>query len=94
MKNKTTSEHYHKYKKMKENLGVIFKEGTAFGSKEHIKQLFLEDPHLNQYPLYMFDSYFYLFRREGGCRSLAECTCLVKHCLIYDVVGAEPEFTD
>ena len=94
MRNKTTIEHYHKYQRIKKNLGVSFKGSILFGSKESLVKMFIKDNNLNQIPLHNFDSMFFIYNKKGGCKSLAECTCFIKHCLIYDIIGAEPEFID
>jgi hypothetical protein len=72
-----------------------------FASKERLLKLFQEDEHLNNIPLEVFDAYFpvlKMYHREEvkkfGPDSFAENCCMYKHALIYQVIGAEPEFTD
>lgn len=99
IKHKTTREHYEKYQAMKIRLGVSYDGSTLFGSKKHLIELYKEDPLLNNISLYRFDGMYGYLRSaaiQAGykCFSMAENTCLAKHCLIYEVIGAEPEFTD
>lgn len=63
-----------------------------------------DDGLLNRIPLKVFDGFYYIMRgrlkaslretkwAESVGYSLAENTCLYKHCLIYQVLGLEPEF--
>jgi len=100
MINKTTRSHYEKYKEMARDCHVTFKnkEFPMDRTKETIIELFKRDNHLNNIPLYEFDSYFYVGKfyhgREWIPSSLAENVCMYKHLLIYEVVGAEPVFVD
>jgi hypothetical protein len=98
MKNKTTKEHYDKYQALAQRLGVKFDADTLrfFGvaSVEKLRELFQADPLLNNIPLRRFDNWtesFNLYNR-GARLTLAEGCCLAKHCLIYQVLGVEPEF--
>jgi len=96
---RTTREHYEKYKEMKEKMGITFKDSNIFGPREVLIDEFKSDEHLNGIPLRHFDAYYSLYgqhaRRAGYLYySLAENTSLIKHCLIYEVIGAIPQFTD
>lgn len=92
MKNLTTREHYEKYRNLKLQIGVSFKDSCYFGTKEELTELFKEDPNLNQIPLHKFDYYQPFYNKRLHPVTLSECVCLIKHCLIYEVIGAEPEF--
>ena len=96
MKNRTTREHYEKYAELKERFGVFFDPAkNHFGlTKDQIIEKFKADKHLNSIPLGHFDAWAFSFRafNRRGTLSMAECCSLAKHCLIYDVIGATPEF--
>ena len=96
MKNRTTREHYEKYAELKERFGVFFDPAkNHFGlTKDQIVEKFKADKHLNSIPLGHFDCWsvsFMVYNQNSGL-SIAECCCLAKHCLIYDVICATPEF--
>lgn len=96
---KTTRSHYEKYAKMKKDLGITYQERNPFMSKKFLVAAFKEDKHLNDISLAEFDAFYTLFlvpALRAGYRSFskAENTCLLKHCLIYDAIGAEPLFED
>lgn len=99
IKHKTSRSHYEKYAKLKEDCGISYKESSPFGTKEDLTELYKRDPLLNCISLPSIDAYYgtygQLARRAGHLSfSLAENTCLVKHCLIYDVIEAEPDFQE
>ena len=89
---KTTRQHYEKYKELAQKAGVSLKDCKSFGGKKKLTRLFLEDENLNQFPLQKFDVYFSFHLRTLKRFSLAENTCMYKHLLIYEVIGAIPEF--
>jgi len=92
---RVSEEHFEKFAKLKKRFGVSFKDLDAFGTKEQLQKLFDEDEHLNQIPLKKFDAYAPWYQRwdmgDGTSMSLAEVTCLIKHCLITEVIGARFE---
>jgi hypothetical protein len=99
IKHKTSKSHYEKYAKLKKDCGISYKERNPFCTKEEIIAAYKRDPVLNNIPLIRFDAYYGIYsqyaRRAGHLDfSLSENTCLAKHCLIYDVVGAEPDFQE
>jgi hypothetical protein len=94
LKCKTSREYFEKYCHMRKMTGVSFLNTTIFGTKEELTKLFLEDPNLNQIPHSRMDCYHPRYRELWPGLSLAECTCLIKHSLVYQVIGAVPEFTD
>lgn len=98
---RTTHQHYEKYQAMLENLHINLIGSKCFPSKDRLVELFILDPALNNILLKKFDGFYPSLRmyqrdkvKEFGPHSLAENTCLYKHALIYQVIGAEPEFTD
>lgn len=91
---KTTRKHFEKYCEMRSLMGVSFLNSNLMGTKAQLTKLFLEDPNLNQIPLSEFDKYYPTYKRLRPGISLAECCCIIKHSLIYQVIGAKPEFID
>lgn len=97
MKKSTSREHYEKYRSMAERLGVNFDQDSPrlFGvTLEQLRARFEADPYLNNIPLHRFDSYAIslMICNRGKGLSLSDGVCLAKHCLIYQVLGVEPEF--
>jgi len=94
---KTSRGHYEKFGEMMLaciNLEVPF-EKFAGTDKERLIDLFRADPLLNQFSLKVFDlSYPFNRRIKGGPKCLADNCCMLKHWLIYEVIGAEPDFED
>lgn len=97
MKQKTKREHYEKYKKLAEINHVSLKQGSVFPPKDELMKLYLQDRHLNNIPLRIFDSLYYSCRYNYPNiwpNSLAENCCMYKHLLLYEVLELEPEFVD
>lgn len=94
LKCKTTRAHFEKYCSMRSKTGVSFLNTTIFGTKEELTKLFLEDQHLNQIPLDKLDAYYPYYINLWPGLAESESVCLIKHSLIYQVIGAVPEFTD
>lgn len=106
IKHKTTREHYEKYKVLAEKLGVQFTQDSAalfgYASIAALQEHYAFDPALNGKHgqaggLSNFDSWFYhvqTHNKEACALSMAEGVCIGKHCLIYQVLKATPEFTD
>jgi lipoprotein-anchoring transpeptidase ErfK/SrfK len=102
-KNRTTRAYYEKYARMSEEAKIRVQVSkdcdgesvTSFGKVAWIREGYNSDPHLNFIALKRFDT-FHPYHRgiPKGPRSLAETTCVLKHSLIYDVLGLAPEFTD
>ena len=92
LKNKTTREHFEKYKNLKLLIGVSFRDCDSFGTKEELTELFKEDPNLNQISLHRFEAFQPFYNKRLHPVTLSECVCLIKYCLIYEIIGAEPEF--
>ena len=97
---KTTKEHYEKYEKMREDLGLgITNEDEFFGiSRDELTQLFLNDPYLNNIRLQRWDDMWANYKvyhpRKASGKSLAEGVCVYKHLCIYHFLKAKPEFTN
>jgi hypothetical protein len=103
---KTTREHYEKYKALAEKLGVQFtQKSIEFFNYPSIKVLrghYAVDPALNGQVghaggLSSFDGWFYklqCYQPEARVLSVSEGVCIGKHCLIYQVLKATPEFID
>jgi hypothetical protein len=100
-KNRTTRQHYEKYKALAERAGVsmnnqIFRVGCALGTAASIRGMYDKHKDFREIPLNWFHAYLPTIKRNlpGESVSLADNYCILVHFLIYDVVGAEPEFTD
>jgi len=100
---KTTKEHYEKYRNLVKKMGVCLNPDdlSMFGLSgvDDLRERFKVDEHLNNVPLQVFDFLYYVMlrnARKNGYKgySLAENTSMYKHALIYQVLGAIPEFTD
>lgn len=97
MKHKTKIEFYEKYKRLAEINGVSLKRSSIFPQKDELMELYLQDKHLNNISLYIFDILYSAGRRyhpKTWPVSLAENTCMYKHLLIYEILELEPEFVD
>lgn len=92
MISKTTQAHYDKYEAMfqeaKEKGWLVDKLAKHITSSLPRTQMALDaDPHLNDIPLARFDAYYHIARQHFPTISLAENTCLLKHALLYHVMG-------
>ena len=94
LKCKTTRDYFEKYCNMRARTGVSFLNSNLMGTKEELTRMFKEDPALNQIPLKKMDAYYPIYKDLWPGLSMAESVCLIKHSLIYQVIGAVPEFTD
>lgn len=96
LEHKTTEEHYNKYKDMASRAGISFKNKEDYMgfTKEQLLKLYIEDNLLNNVPLRDFDSFyfFYLSHTKKIITNLADNTCVLKHLLIYEVLGVTPIF--
>ena len=96
--NKTTKKHYEKFKNMAEQTGITFSRSDRyFGyTKQEVLELFSKNEHLNNIPLTKFDSMYLVLPHYTRkiVTNLADNTCLYKHLLIYEVLGATPIFED
>ena len=95
---KTTKEHYGKFKGMAKIAGITFKNSTEpLGyDKKRLLELYIEDEHLNNIPLHVFDSYYSFYisaSTKKYIKSSADNTCVLKHLIIYEVLGATPHFS-
>lgn len=96
MISKTTKQHYDKYEGMfqeaKTKGWLVDKLAEGITSLLPRTQAALDsDPHLNKIPLAKFDAHYWVMRRHFPTASLAENTCLLKHALLYHVMGCEFE---
>lgn len=91
LQHKTTREHYEKYAELSKNIPTAC---VPRYNDPKLLELYKEDKNLNNIPLREFDLYYRKRSYEGRCISLSENCCLLKHILIYRVLGAEPEFED
>ena len=93
----TAKQHYEKYNALAAELGVTLKhlaESTFLGyTVGQLRVAFSQDPYLNNIPLRTWDNMAYAFLATGGRGlSLGEVVCLYKHLVIYDLIGATPDF--
>ena len=59
--------------------------------------MYIQDNALNSVPLRQFDMLverFQLYHRHRVIKSLGDGVCMYKHLVIFEILGAEPEFTD
>jgi hypothetical protein len=91
---KTTRDYFEKYCFMRNKTGVSFLNTTLFGTKEELTRLFNEDSNLGQIPLSKFLAYHSHYSTLWPGLTSEDTICLIKHSLIYQVIGAAPEFTD
>lgn len=101
---KTSAEHWLKYHNMARILGVTLDADDLrlFRVKDarHLGVRFDEDEWLNNIPLRYFDGFYPglvaynrgTIREHFGSLSMAECTSLYKHLLIFEVLGVTPEW--
>ena len=91
---KTTRAHFEKFCAMRNAMGVSFLNSDRLGTKAQLTKMFIEDPLLNQIPLGVLDKYYPYYSSIRPSISKAEAVCVIKHSLIYQVIGATPEFID
>ena len=94
LKCKTTRDHFEKYCFMRNKTGVSFLNTTLFGTKEELIRLFNEDPNLGQIHRGKFFAYHSHYSTLWPGLTSEDTICLIKHSLIYQVIGAAPDFTD
>ena len=95
---KTTEEHYNKFRDMTNKAGITFKNSKYYMgfTKDQLLELYNKDNLLNNIPLRDFDC-IYMFLPMYVKRiitNLADNTCVHKHLLIYEVLGATPLFVE
>ena len=94
---KTSKAHYEKYAQMAKDAHVKF-TSVPFGySIAEIERLHSSDPNLNNIPLHKWDALVYgywAYNKRGIVKSLAEGVCMYKHLAIYQLLDAQPIFTD
>ena len=94
-KDLTTKEHYEKYQKIADMSGISFENlDRILGyTKSDMILKYKENRHLNNIPLNQWDilaSHMRIYYDKP--LSLAEKVCLAKHCVVYQFIGAIPEF--
>lgn len=96
MNHPTTKQHYEKYHQLTTQLGIKFPNALLFKlTNQKLQEKYQQDKNLNNIPLKMLDSYASLLQaRFLNKLSLAEGVCLIKHCLIYQVLNAQPEWKE
>lgn len=88
-----TREHYEKYERLSEPVPTELTDDLY----EDLQYLYCIDEHLNNIPLSRFDGKFTIIRllvhkanlTPHGGLSLAENVCILKHILIFRVLGKE-----
>ena len=97
MKHKTTRAHYEKYKQMLEDAHIKLDNYFLGYDKEYIAEMYNTDPALNTIPLHEWDIIVFSYWAYQGrkiIKTLAEGVCTYKHAVVYQLLEAEPEFTD
>lgn len=95
----TSTEHFDKYEQLMDKLKICPHQLaiSLFGlyPRWKLRKLFAEDEHLNNIPLGTLDWYtnnFLIMPGNPHRMSLSDGVCVIKHCLIYYVIGADPLF--
>ena len=96
---KSTKNHYQKYSDMAKVLHMSYKNKTSMFeySKEQLIEKFKEDENLNNIPLQKWDNqalFIPNIKFNGFTLSISEKVYLLKHLVIYDIIGAIPELRD
>jgi hypothetical protein len=94
---KSTRNHYQKYSEIAKLLHMSYKNKTSMFeySADQLIEKFKEDENLNNIPLAKWDTqalFIPNIKYNGFTLSIAEKVCLLKHLVIYDIIGAIPEF--
>jgi hypothetical protein len=91
---KTTRAHFEKFCAMRKQMGVSFLNSNDFGSKLSLIKLFQKDPLLESIPTKMFEPYHNAYQKIKPDITMRDSADVIKHSLIYQVIGATPEFVD
>jgi hypothetical protein len=91
---RTSRSRFEKFCAMRSSMGVSFLNSDLFGTKAQLLKLFQEDSTLSQIPASEFDKYHSIYKDLRPGITMEETVCLIKHSLIYQVIGAVPEFID
>jgi hypothetical protein len=92
MKVKVSKSHFEKYKELRKRFPVHLGERVLGLSKEQMLKALSEDEHLNNVgPLSDWDRIGWHVNARNTL-SLSEVVCLLKHEVIYNWLGCEPEF--
>ncbi len=97
MKHRTTRAHYEKYKQMVEDAHIKLGEEFLGYGTEYFLEKYKLDYSLNRIPLMEWDGMvfsYWAYQGRGIIKTLAEGVCTYKHAVVYQLLGAEPEFTD
>jgi hypothetical protein len=73
-------------------MGVSFLNSDLFGTKVALTKLFEKDPTLSSIPLRMYAPYYEVYTERFPGISLEDSINVIKHSIIYQVIGATPEF--
>lgn len=90
----TTRNHYEKYAALAKHVPTWV---APYSRSSKLRAMFHADHHLNNIPLSAFDAKFdavMSYVRGHKNLSLAESCCVLKHILIYRVLGVKPIFED
>ena len=90
--NPTTEEHYRKYNELASFTGFSPTTYCPVGDYDYLKEKYLEDQHLNNIPLKVWDNWGLWLNQRTPRLSIAELCCLGKHLVTYNILGAIPIF--
>lgn len=90
--NPTTKEHYEKYARLAEVMGIDASNYVPVGEYDKVLQEYLEDQHLNGIPLKTWDRWGLSIYGRTNRMSISELVSLCKHVTIYQFLGANPVF--
>lgn len=90
----TTREHFSKYQKMTNDIGLLLESEFLDYSTEQWVELFLKDPNLNNVDMHIWDSRAIILREyhKKEITSLCEGVCVLKHAVIYQIIKATPAY--
>lgn len=99
MFNKTSKDHFNKYRVLAESERICWRNVKfVFGKdKEQVRELFLKDNNLNNIPLSHWDmigANLSAYNKTVRYMSMSERVCFLKHLVIYDFLDIKPEFID
>ncbi len=91
---KTSRAFYEKFEAMKKAAHVTLVGSTLFGTREELQAKYALSPALTNIARYRFDVFYGFHQHKGVVNSLADNLCMYKHCILYEVLGLTPDFTD
>jgi hypothetical protein len=100
LKCKTTRTHYDEMCQIYSYFATLIPRSDRFGTKIELTRMFRTDRNLCQIPLAQIDAFYPMTQPKNplgngfDTLSKSQFVSVVKHYLIYHVIGAQPEFTE